>query len=48
MELESRSDTAKVIPFSANCPIKDQIRLNVAAIEINYSTPKIRGKLQLQ
>jgi hypothetical protein len=48
MELETHRDTSNVVPFSANCPVKDQIRLNVAAIEIYYNAEKVRGKLQLQ
>jgi len=48
MELKKHRDTSNVVPFSANCPVKDQIRLNVAAIEIYYNAEKVRGKLQLQ
>jgi hypothetical protein len=48
MELNKPRDTTNVIPFSANCPVKDQIRLNVAAIEIYYNAEKVRGKLQIQ
>lgn len=48
MELKKPRDTSNTVPFSANCPIKDQIRLNFAAIEFFYNAEKVRGKLQLQ
>ena len=48
MELDNKTDTSNVVPFSSNCPIRDQIRLNVAAIEAYYSAEKVRGKLALQ
>jgi len=48
LSLNSRADTSNVVPFSSNCPIQDQIRLNVAAIEIGYSADRVRGKLAIQ
>jgi hypothetical protein len=48
MQLNKRKDTSNIVPFFANCPMTDQIRLNVAAIEIYYNADKVRGKLQLQ
>jgi len=48
MELGSQHDTSNLVPLFANCPIIDQIRLNVAAFEIYYNAEKVRGKLQLQ
>ncbi len=48
IELDKKKDTSNVVPFSSNCPIRDQIRLNVAAIEAYYSAEKVRGKLALQ
>jgi hypothetical protein len=41
-------DTSNLVPFSANCPVHDQIRLNVAAIQAVYNADRVRGKLQLQ
>jgi len=46
--LNSKSDTSDIIPFSGNCPVENQIRMNVAAIEVGYSADKVRGKLALQ
>lgn len=46
--LKSRYDTSNIVPFSANCPVMDQIRLNLAAIEIYYNAEKVRGKLAIQ
>jgi hypothetical protein len=37
-----------VLPFSSNCPVQNQIRLNVAALEISYTADKVRGKLAIQ
>lgn len=48
IELDHGSDTSNIIPYFANCPLRDQIRLNVAAIELYYNAEKVRGKLQLQ
>jgi Putative beta-barrel porin-2, OmpL-like. bbp2 len=48
IELDKKTDTSNVVPFSSNCPIRDQIRLNVAAIEAYYSAERVRGKLALQ
>ncbi|MCX6306562.1 MAG: outer membrane beta-barrel protein [Bacteroidetes bacterium] len=48
IELNKKNDTSNIIPFFANCPMTDQIRLNVAAVEIYYDAEKVRGKLQLQ
>ena len=48
MELDQKKDTSNIIPYFANCPMTDQIRLNVAAIEVNYNAEKVRGKLQIQ
>ena len=48
MELDKQSDTSNIVPYFANCPMRNQIRLNVAAIEIYYNADKVRGKLQLQ
>jgi hypothetical protein len=47
MELGTRQDTTNIVPYFANCPMTDQIRLNVAAFELFYDAEKIRGKLQL-
>jgi len=46
--LGNKSDTSNIIPFSSNCPVQDQIRMNHAAIEINYNADKVRGKLAIQ
>ncbi|MCX6285970.1 MAG: outer membrane beta-barrel protein [Bacteroidetes bacterium] len=46
--LKSKDDTSNVVPFSSNCPVQNQIRLNVAAIEIGYTADKVRGKLAIQ
>jgi hypothetical protein len=46
--LGNRNDTSNIIPFSSNCPVQDQIRMNHAAIEIYYNAEQIRGKLVLQ
>ncbi|MEI7491010.1 MAG: outer membrane beta-barrel protein [Bacteroidota bacterium] len=46
--LNSKQDTSNIVPFSSNCPIQNQIRLNVAAIEISYTAEKVRGKLAIQ
>lgn len=48
MTLGSGKDTSNIVPFSANCPVADQIRMNVAALEFAYSAEKIRGKLAIQ
>jgi hypothetical protein len=48
MELDRKRDTSNIVPFSGNCPMTNQIRLNVAAMEIFYNAEKVRGKLQLQ
>ncbi len=44
----SGQDTSNLVPFSANCPIQDQIRLNVAALEFYYTAEKVRGKFAIQ
>lgn len=46
--LNSRHDTSDIIPFSGNSPMMNQIRLNVAAIELYYNAEKARGKLAIQ
>jgi hypothetical protein len=46
--LNSEQDTSNIVPFSANCPIQDQIRMNVAALEFYYSAEKVRGKFAIQ
>ncbi len=46
--LRSKGDTSNVVPFSSNCPVQDQIRLNVAALEISYTADRVRGKLAIQ
>ncbi|MEI7526866.1 MAG: outer membrane beta-barrel protein [Mariniphaga sp.] len=48
MELDHNRDTSDIVPYFANSPKKEQIRLNVAAIELFYNAEKVRGKLQLQ
>jgi len=48
MTLNDAGDTSNVVPFSGNCPIHDQIRLNVAALELYYNALKVRGKFVLQ
>lgn len=48
MELDRSSDTTNIVPLFANCPLTDQIRLNVAAVEMFYDAEKVRGKIQLQ
>lgn len=48
MEFDRNEDTNNIVPFFANCPMTNQIRLNVAAIEVFYDAEKVRGKLQLQ
>lgn len=44
----SAQDTSDIIPFSANSPIRDEIRLNLAAIEFSYNTEKVRGNASIQ
>jgi hypothetical protein len=46
--LNNPGDTSNLVPYSANCPVQDQIRLNVAALEVYYNAEKVRGKLVLQ
>lgn len=46
--LGGKTDTANVVPFSSNCPVHDQIRMNVAAFEVAYHAEKTRGKFILQ
>lgn len=46
--LGNRDDISNIIPFSSNCPVQNQIRLNHAAIEIYYTAEKVRGKLAIQ
>jgi len=46
--LDAIKDTSNLIPFSANCPVQNMIRINHAAIEIGYNDDKVRGKLALQ
>jgi hypothetical protein len=48
MELGKHKDTSNIMPYFANCPYRNQFRLNVAALEIQYNADKVRGKLQLQ
>jgi hypothetical protein len=48
LELDNYKDTSNIVPFSANCPMRNQFRLNVAAIELFYNAEKARAKLQLQ
>jgi hypothetical protein len=48
IELDNNDDTSNIVPYFANCPMRDQIRLNVAAFEIFYNAEKVRGKMQLQ
>jgi hypothetical protein len=48
MQLDNNTDTSNIVPYFANCPMRDQIRLNVAAVEVYYNADKVRGKLQLQ
>ena len=43
-----KGDTSNVVPFAGNCPVQDQIRMNVAAIEIGYTADRVRGKLAIQ
>ena len=46
--LDGNPDTSNIIPYSANCPIRDQIRMNVAALEFYYNAENVRSKLVLQ
>jgi len=46
--INSDQDTSDIIPFSVNCPIRDQIRLNLAAFEFIYNTEKVRGTVAIQ
>ncbi len=46
--INSKSDTSNLVPFASNCPVQNQIRMNVAAIEIGYTADKVRGMLALQ
>ena len=48
LTLDDRHDTSNVVPFAANCPVRDQIRLNYAALEMYYNAEKVRGKFVLQ
>jgi len=46
--LGADQDTSNIVPYSSNCPVQDQIRMNVAALEFYYNTDKVRGKLAIQ
>jgi len=46
--LDKASDTSNIIPFSSNCPVRNQIRMNVAAFELYYSSENVRGKFAIQ
>ncbi|MEI6174656.1 MAG: outer membrane beta-barrel protein [Bacteroidota bacterium] len=46
--LEGDQDTSNIVPYSSNCPVQDQIRMNVAALEFYYNATKVRGKLVFQ
>jgi len=46
--INSPQDTSNIVPFSSNCPIQDQIRMNVAALEFYYDDEKVRGKVAIQ
>jgi hypothetical protein len=46
--INAPQDTSNIVPYSANCPVRDQIRMNVAALEFYYTTDKVRGKLAIQ
>ncbi len=48
MTFGGETDTSNVVPFSSNCPVHDQIRMNVAALELYYESSSVRGKLALQ
>ncbi len=48
MVLNSKNDTSNIVPFSGNCPVQNQIRLNVAAVEVAYNAEKVRGKIAIQ
>ncbi len=48
LTLDNKKDTSDLIPFSANCPVRDQIRMNHAAIETYYSAENVRGKFVIQ
>ena len=48
MTFGGKKDTSNVVPFSSNCPVHDQIRMNVAAFEVAYLAEKARGKFVLQ
>lgn len=48
LTLGNRGDTSNIIPFSSNCPVQDQIRMNHAAIELYYNADRIRSKLIIQ
>lgn len=47
-DFDKNKDTSNIVPYFANCPMTEQIRLNVAAIEMFYDAEKVRGKIQLQ
>ena len=46
--INAAQDTSNIVPFSSNCPIMDQIRLNVAALEFYYNTENVMGKFAIQ
>ena len=48
MTLTGAHDTSNVVPFSSNCPIQNQTRLNIAAFELYYNAEKVRGKFAIQ
>lgn len=48
MELDKSQDTSNIVPFFGNSPMRNQIRLNVAALEMSYSSDIVRGKIQIQ
>ena len=48
LTLNNAHDTSNLVPFSANCPVRDQIRMNVAAFELYYNAEKVRGKFVIQ
>jgi hypothetical protein len=48
LTLDNKKDTSNLIPYSSNCPVRDQIRINHAALEFYYDAEKVRGKAAIQ
>ena len=46
--INSPHDTSNLIPFSVNSPVRDQIRMNVAALVLCYNAENARSTISIQ